>query len=94
MAGESKLQAKISTLCKSAGILCFKLNADGQRGFPDLLLLRGGVIVFLELKNPNGKGKLSAPQVRMVEKFKAQRANIYVVENLEEFYVIQARHYG
>ena len=94
MAGESKLQAKISGICKSAGILCFKLNADAQRGFPDLLLLHGGVIVFLELKNPNGRGRLSAPQIRMVGKFKEQGANIYVVENLEEFYAIQKRHYG
>jgi len=94
MAGEANLQTRISTCCKKLAILCFKLDAAGQRGFPDLLLLKDSKIVFIELKNPNGHGRLSAPQTRMIEKFKKEKVNIYVVENFEQFEAIKKRYYN
>jgi len=93
MAGEANLQTKIMTDCKTAGILAYKTEAVGQRGFPDVLLLKAAVIVFLELKNPNGKGSLEPHQKRIRKKFIEQGANIYVINTYAQWLTIKSRHY-
>lgn len=37
------------------GILILKLNVQGQRGWPDRMILLNGRAAFIELKRPGGK---------------------------------------
>jgi hypothetical protein len=60
-----------------------KMEAVGQRGFPDLLLISGGVSLYLELKSPKGTGVLSPLQVRMHQDLVAAGAWVEVGSNLE-----------
>jgi hypothetical protein len=58
--------------------------AIGQRGFPDLLLIfKGGLVVFVELKTPTGR--LSPKQKRTIKRMKKQGAKVYVIDTLEGF---------
>lgn len=56
---ERRLVAKL----KKLGIKHVKMTAIGQRGFPDrLILLPGGLVLWIELKAPGREGNLSANQ--------------------------------
>jgi hypothetical protein len=93
MAGEGDLQTQIMTDCKGSGILAAKVEAVGRRGFPDLLLIFDGVVVFMELKNPNGKGVISKQQIRWASRLAAHGGNVCRVDNMGEYYAIKERHY-
>ncbi len=58
--------------------------AVGQTGFPDVLIAINGYAVFIELKNPNGKGKLSKKQGREISKMKAAGLSVIVLQSREE----------
>ena len=94
MAGESKLQYKCVKVCKEKHIIARKINADGNRGWPDLLLIFPvtGETVYVEMKNPNGKGILSSSQRLEHKKIKAQGAAVYVCNSLDGFYKIIKGH--
>jgi hypothetical protein len=81
MAGENKLQKYLVAQCKSHDILCRKLRAEGRRGWPDMILIFEGHIVFIELKNPNGKGELSALQELEIKEIKDHGAAAVVVDS-------------
>ena len=91
---ESKLQAKCVKLAKANNVLVYKVNAEKHKGFPDLLLVfpTTGKSVFVEMKNPNGKGKLSKLQEREIEKLRKQGASAYVCESYSRFLSILTIH--
>lgn len=60
---EKDLQQYVMQRCKMRGILCDKLESRSRRGWPDLLLMYKGLIVFAEIKRP-GSGRLSLLQQR------------------------------
>lgn len=62
---EKTFQKKVIAEAKKRGIFVCKMEAVGQRGFPDLLLVFNGQSLYLELKSPKGTGKLSPLQERM-----------------------------
>lgn len=80
---EYALQRKLKKLAEDAGVLFYKMEAKGKRGFPDVLLLANGRSVYIELKSPKGTGKLSALQTRRIEEMKAAGADVRVIDNLE-----------
>ena len=80
---ESRLQQKIVTLCKQNSILTYKINADAQRGIPDLLLIAPcGTVLLFEIKTQTGR--VSALQERMHKKMKQNNANVFVIRSVEE----------
>jgi hypothetical protein len=81
---EAILQRKIKNFASANGALCLKLVCAGVVGFPDLFIARGGGVVLLELKNPNGNGRLSKMQGRMITKLERAGIAVYVTNNLEE----------
>jgi hypothetical protein len=81
---EALLQKKIKSFASANGALCLKLVCSGVVGFPDLFIARGGSVVLLELKNPNGSGRLSKMQGRMITKLKHAGVAVHVTNNLEE----------
>jgi len=52
---ESELQKKISDALGKAGWLVIKLERTNWNGIPDLMALRNGKIIFLEVKTENGR---------------------------------------
>jgi hypothetical protein len=56
---DADFQAKILKLAKATGWLCYH-TYDSRRskpGFPDLVLVRGASMLFLEVKSEDGKAK-------------------------------------
>ena len=52
---ESKRQAKIIAKLQKEGWLCIKLIKTSCNGIPDLLCLKNGKTMFIEVKQPDGK---------------------------------------
>ena len=52
---ESKRQAKIIAKLPQEGWLCVKLIKTSVNGIPDLLCLKNGESMFIEVKQPDGK---------------------------------------
>ena len=52
---ESKRQAKIIAKLTQEGWLCVKLIKTSVNGIPDLLCLKNGESMFIEVKQPDGK---------------------------------------
>jgi hypothetical protein len=52
---ESKRQSKIINQLAKEGWLCIKLIKTSKNGIPDLMCLKDGKTVFIEVKQPNGK---------------------------------------
>lgn len=66
------------------GYLCFKWVSPSQRGVPDRILIApSGGITFIELKNPDGHGKLSPLQVVTIEKLIAHQCDVRVISSKE-----------
>ena len=47
---ERLIEKHLTSKCKAHGILCYKFVSPGQRNVPDRILIKGGKVVFLELK--------------------------------------------
>jgi hypothetical protein len=84
MISEKMLQHAIITLAKKRGVFVAKMEAIGQRGFPDLLLIANGRSLYMEIKSPTGKGRLSALQVRMIENMRNHGAQVVVVSDFDD----------
>jgi hypothetical protein len=52
---ERTLESRLGKYCRKVGILYIKGKATGQKGFPDRMLIRGGKVLFLELKRKGCK---------------------------------------
>lgn len=59
---EKEIEATLRKQVENAGGWCLKWTCPGWAGIPDrIVLLPGGVVIFVETKRPRG-GKLSARQ--------------------------------
>jgi len=67
---ESKIQSKIIAKLQKEGWLCIKLIKTNFNGVPDLLCLRQGVTMFIEVKRE--QGKLSELQKVRVKQLREQ----------------------
>ena len=72
------------------GVLVYKVEAIGKRGFPDLVMVAGGRVTFVELKNPNGAGRVSPLQKRTIQELRENGASVYICASREEFETIIA----
>ena len=91
---ESKLQKKCGKLAKLNNVLVYKVHAENRKGLPDLMLIFPitGRVVFVEMKRPDGKGKLSKLQERELNKIRYQGASAYVCNSYEWFSTIIETH--
>lgn len=84
MPTEKTLQAKIvKTLKNEYGCLVYKFSSPSHRGVPDLVVIRQGVVTFLEVKHPNGKGRLSKLQEVTIDDINQHGGRVAVVHTLE-----------
>jgi hypothetical protein len=81
---EKALQNYLFRQAKAVGVYCRKMAAVGRRGFPDVLLAFGGVIIFVELKSPANTGRLSAGQVYEIRALKACGLRVLVIKTKED----------
>lgn len=90
---ERTLQKKCIDYARDNGILAYKFASPAQRGVPDVLfILPGGLTIYVEFKNPNGKGRLSKLQELTLKRFKNQGATAYVCQDYNHFCEIIAEH--
>jgi Holliday junction resolvase len=66
---ESKIQAKIIKRFTDAGYLVIKLIKTSKNGIPDLMALKDGKVLFVEVKRPL-LGKLSKVQEYRIKELK------------------------
>lgn len=88
MAGESKLERKVTREVKKHGIVPVKLEAP-PIGIPDhVYFAPHGTTVFIEFKNPNGKGRISPEQFHQAEKLIDLGHMVYCIDNYNEALLI------
>ena len=88
MKTEKDLQKFITRYCKQQGVFCQKTESRSARGFPDLMLARDGLVLFMELKTPAGTGRLSALQLKRHREMRAAGLRVEVVACPDEAVMI------
>ena len=76
---EKDFQAAVLALAKENGWLCYHTHDSrkSQAGFPDLVMVRGVHLIFVELKTEDGK--LGADQHNWIEALRGvERINVWV----------------
>jgi|TARA_R110000823_G_scaffold306886_2_gene429392 hypothetical protein len=81
---EKALQKYCKKQAHAKGVLWYKIKFEGQRGCPDVLLAYKGKIIFVELKSPTGKGKLSELQSHQIKKLTDAGIAARVTDSREE----------
>lgn len=84
---EKQLEDKCTLYARGKGIIAIKLEKTGMVGVPDRLFIASSCdnevkCIFVEFKNPNGKGKLSEYQKFWKYMLKE---SFFVVDNFEKF---------
>lgn len=76
---ESKLEKKVCDYAKSKGWLVYKFMSPMNKGVPDRIFIKSGIVVFIEFKAP-GK-TLTKLQSYIAKQLRLQKSNVYVVDN-------------
>ena len=76
---ESELQKFLIKEAKKLDILAEKIVSNSGRGFPDVMLIKNGRIVFVELKSPSKTGRLHPLQERKIAQLRDHGAEVYIV---------------
>lgn len=79
---EAAIQTKIRELLEKAGWIVVKLIATSKPGVPDLMCLRRGVVVFIEVKTITGK--VEPVQVYRHSQLKAAGFTVIVARGIED----------
>ena len=84
---EARIQREIIEALKDSGWLVTKLQSASTNGWPDLIAIKGGKVVFIEVKRP--EGNLSPVQVIRHKMLKAKGAEVYVMYNALEVQLME-----
>ena len=84
MRTEKQLHTYIKKLCQSKKVMMAKIHAENRSGWPDLILIHKGYVIFMELKAPSGTGVLSARQIITIDRMRANGAEVYVCDSQEK----------
>ncbi len=79
---EQKIQFLITNYLKKEGWLVTKLMMTTTSGIPDVLAIRQGKTIFIEVKKPGGR--LSRIQEYRIAEIRAQDIPVLVTDNLPE----------
>jgi hypothetical protein len=80
---ESKIQTSCINYAKKNGWYCCKTIKVSVSGFPDLIMLKNGVCVFVEFKTINGvQSELQKYQQKLLEN---QGFKYFLIRSLKEF---------
>jgi len=68
------------------GWFTFKVESPTFNGLPDRCYIRRGRVVWIEWKRPGrGENGLSPIQVRRIKEMREHGAEVYVLDNMEQF---------
>jgi len=82
MNSEKSLQDYIKKGCIKRGCLVYKFASPNKRGVPDLIIItHQGIVLFVEVKSPTGKGKLSRLQEIEIEALRDHGMYVEVVDS-------------
>ena len=82
---EKDLERKVCEYVKILGGIAVKWVSPSMVGVPDrICILPNGQVLFVELKSPNGKGRLSVKQKKMLEKLTSLGHRAICIQSLEE----------
>ena len=82
---EKGLEKKVKKKIEEAGGLCLKWVSPGFTGVPDRIgLLPGGRVVFIEVKSPTGKGRLSGRQNKVIRQLRSLGFRVLVIDKEEQ----------
>ena len=80
---EKHLQNYLFKLAEVHGIYCRKMAVAARRGFPDVMMINNSKVVFVELKSPTGRYKLSKLQIREIGRLDRAGVEAYVTNSKE-----------
>lgn len=89
---ESILQGRIRVFLINEGWEVIKLVLTSKPGIPDLMCLKNGKIIFIEVKQANGK--LSKLQEYMINKLITIGFDTYVIRSVEQIKTIINEKYS
>ena len=78
---ESKIQTKIKKKLEAEGWLVIKLIRTSVNGIPDILALKNGRAIFIEVKQPTGK--LSEVQKLRIKQLQEQGFEVKIWQDYE-----------
>jgi len=86
---ESELQKQAIDLLKLSGFIVFRLNSGKARnnirlcpvGTPDLLAVRNGRVIWIEIKKTGGKTSLV--QDEMIRDLRRHGQEVHIVDNID-----------
>ena len=82
---EAQLQEYAVKTLKGTGCLVYKFSSQAKRGVPDLAVINtNGRVLFIELKHPNGQGRLSKLQELEIEKMRKNNVDVFVLNKVSE----------
>jgi hypothetical protein len=82
---EKALEQYLVKRAKANGWLTYKWVSPAQRGVPDrILIAANGRVVFVELKNPDGTGRLSPLQQHTITQLGNHGCDVRVAQSKEE----------
>lgn len=80
---ESTLQSRIKKTLKVDGWLVYKMPPL-VTGFPDLMALRDGRAIFLEIKRDSG-GRVGFFQAKMIQLLRSKGFTAEIIRSIEDF---------
>lgn len=78
---EAEIQSKIIARLKEAGWFVTKLITTTTNGIPDLLCIKSGRVIFIEVKSATGK--IAPLQAYRIGQIKKQGIEVIVTNNIE-----------
>jgi Holliday junction resolvase len=78
---ESKIQTKIKKKLEAGGWLVIKLIRTSVNGIPDILALKNGKAIFIEVKQPTGK--ISEVQKLRIKQLQEQGFEVKIWQDYE-----------
>ena len=83
MRNEAALQAAITKYLRSVGALVYKFASPAHAGVPDLMVVHEGRVLFIEVKHPNGRGRLTPLQEITIGKIRDRGIDVHVADSLD-----------
>lgn len=79
---ESHIEKKVSEYAKANGWLTYKFSSPNNRGVPDRVYMKEGVVFFIEFK---ALGKTTTTlQEKNIQRIREQNIKVFVVDDIEE----------
>ena len=79
---EKEIEKKVCAYAKSKGWLCYKFPSPSQRGVPDRIYMKSGLIFFIEFKAP-GK-RATKLQDKVISTIILEDFTVHVVDNVAQ----------